>query len=250
MAASIRTLKLPGTGPLACMVAVVTAAAAAGLVYMLLDQQTQTLAELEARYHRQAAETRAYDVVKTFAAMAEQFLPDQLSKLQEVVNTQLKVKDLVDLAVINTTDTIVVSKQPRSIGVRVQGTEWAATKSAGELRSRVVTTTANQHGLEIVAPLRNQGAIVGWVRAVFVLQSVQAREVAPEDRAVEVAEWTGPLFLLVLIVAWVAVERVRSSARKALEAVAENILAEIHSSEHDIEQSSAGQSPSAKHRAA
>jgi hypothetical protein len=188
--------------------------------------------------------------VKTFAAMAEQFLPDQLSKLQDAVSSQLKVKDLVDIAVINTSDTIVVSKQAGAIGTQVRGTEWGAIKSAGEQRSRVITTPNNQPGFEIVAPLHIQGTAVGWVRAVFTLQSVEAREVALEDRAVEVAQWTGPLILLVLVLAWVALERIRSSARKALEAVADNILTEIHSSEHDIEPSPTAQSPSAKHRAA
>jgi hypothetical protein len=232
------------------MVAVVTAAVAGGGVYVLLNQQDRTVAELEARYQRQAAEKHAYDVVKTFTTMAEQMMPDQLSKVQDAVNAQLRVKDLVDVAVINTSDTVVVSKQSQTIGTRLQGTEWMTTKSSGEQRVRMITAINGQPGLEIVAPLRNQGTVVGWVRAVFSLPAVQARDVALEDRAVEIAQWVGPLFLLVLILGWVAVERVRSAARKAFEAVAENILTEIHSSANDSEEPSAAQSRSAKHRAA
>jgi hypothetical protein len=232
------------------MVAVITAVVVGGVVYVLLDQQDQTVAELEARYHRQAAEARAYDVVKTLGAMAEQMLPDQLPKLQDAVNSHLKVRDLVDVAVISTTDTIVVSRQSSTIGTQLKGTEWTTTKSAGEQRSRIITTAANQPGLEIVAPLRSQGTVVGWVRAVFALPAVQTRETVLEDRVVDVAQWTGPVFLLVLILAWVALERVRSGGRKALEAVAENILTQLHSSEQDLEQPAKAQSASSKNRAA
>jgi len=126
---------------------------------------------------RQAAESHARSIARTFSAIGSAAVIENLYRLQESMQLYMQTDFIVEIDIVDPDNMVVASKHPSHIGTLLESPEWLqATKSRQEYAEEFSHPDGHRTIL-LVEPLYDRGEITAWVRLLISLDDLN-REAA------------------------------------------------------------------------